>query len=63
MSRTFRKPSHRLYDSSIKKVRDNSRTRVSGSCENNEGCSYCEGNRKYNYMKNIVRIKTLLEDV
>jgi hypothetical protein len=63
MSRTFRKPSHKLYDSSVKKVKDNSRTRVSGSCENNGGCPYCEGNKKYNYMKNIVKIKTLLEEV
>lgn len=63
MSRTFRKPSHKLYDSKVKKVKDNSRTRVSGSCENNGGCPYCEGNRKYNYMKNIIKIKTILEDV
>ena len=63
MSRTFRKPSHKLHDSNIKKVRDNSRTRVLGSCENNGGCPYCEGNRKHNYIKNIVKIKTLLEEV
>ena len=46
MSRTFRKPSHKLYDSKVKKVKDNSRTRVSGSCENNGGCPYCEENKK-----------------
>lgn len=50
MSRTFRKPSHKLFKG-LKKVRDGSRTRASHSCENNGGCPYCEQNRLYKHNK------------
>ena len=50
MSRTFRKPSHRL-NYKTKKVRDGSRTHIAASCERNGGCPYCEGNRNYKHKK------------
>ena len=54
MSRTIRKVSHKLknfYKSDT--VRDNSRTRVSGNCERNGGCPYCEGNRLHKHRKQV----------
>lgn len=52
MSRTVRKPSHKIKKyKGLKKVRDGSRTRVSHSCENNGGCSYCTQNRLYQQLK------------
>lgn len=52
MSRTFRKPSHRLNkNKGVKKVRDGRRTHVSHYCENNGGCPYCEENRLHKHEK------------
>ena len=52
MSRTVRKPSHKIKQfKGLKKVRDGSRTRVSHSCENNGGCPYCERNRMHKHDK------------
>ena len=50
MSRTFRKPSHRLFKD-LKKVRDGRRTRMSHYCENNGGCPVCENNRLHKHKK------------
>ena len=52
MSRTFRKPSHRLKKfRGLKRVKDGSDTRNSHSCENNGGCPYCENNRPHKHRK------------
>lgn len=56
MGKTVRKGS-KLKD--FKEVRDGSRTRCSRSCENNGGCSYCEGNRRHNYLKNKIKKQDL----
>jgi len=52
MSRTYRKPSHRIKKyKKLKQVRDGTRTRVSHFCECNGGCSYCLGNRMHKHDK------------
>lgn len=52
MSRTVRKPSHKIKKfKGLKKVRDGSRTCPSSGCENNGGCPYCEGNRLHRHRK------------
>lgn len=48
MSRTYRQTSSyrlRRGEKYSSKLRDGSYTKASHSCENNQGCSYCEGNR------------------
>jgi hypothetical protein len=63
MSRTTRKPSHRIKKyRGLKKVRDGSITRSRHSCTNHGGCPHCEGNRLYNYRKQPL-LKDFLEDL
>jgi hypothetical protein len=50
MSRTHRRPPHKMTESK-EKVRDGTPTRVSHSCENNGGCPYCENNRMHKHRK------------
>lgn len=40
-------------------VKDGSRTRFDKSCENNGGCSWCLGNRRYKFLKNKLSKKEL----
>lgn len=61
MSRTFRKPSHRLF-STDKKVKDGTVTRVAHSCTNHGGCPYCLSNRTYKNIKKIINIDKILKD-
>ena len=54
MSRTFRKiSSHRLRrgENFSSKLRDGSYTKAVNSCENNQGCPYCESNRLHKHRK------------
>ncbi len=55
MSRTYRKTPTKLkkWYGGVEKVKDNSRTKVAGSCENNGGCPYCEGNRLHKHNKQL----------
>ena len=63
MSRTVRKPSHKITKfKGFKKVRDGSRTRVSHSCENHGGCPYCERNRFHKFNKQP-GLEDFLEDL
>jgi len=50
MSRTVRKPSHRLFKGK-KKVKDGTPTRACHSCENNGSCEYCRSNRLHKHRK------------
>lgn len=61
MSRTFRRPSHRLFKTK-EKVKDGTPTRIVHSCENNGSCPWCEGNRMYKHDKQP-KLKDFLEDL
>lgn len=61
MSRTFRRPSHRLYDTK-EKVKDGTSTRDSHRCENNGSCPWCKGNRLHKHKKQP-KIEDFLEDL
>lgn len=39
--------------SHLKKVKDGTPSKPAHSCENNQGCSYCEGNRLHKHRKQI----------
>lgn len=62
MSRTWRKPSHRIKKyKKLKQVRDGSRTRVSHFCECNGGCPWCLSDRTYHSTKQPTLLDALNE--
>lgn len=71
MSRTYRKTSsYRLGrgEKFSKKLKDGSYTKAFHSCENNQGCPYCESNRLHKHRKKItlkeeLKISKLSNDI
>ena len=64
MSRTFRKPTHKIKAlRGLKAVKDGTPTRNSHRCENHGGCSYCLDNRMHKHMNNYIKVRDQLREV